>query len=132
MYINPFRPTGPFLAPKLIILINFNWIFFQSVVLVFLYVEQDVIWHSSHVQVLKIEKKRKLLKIQKKIVLQPGWNGLMCKYMFLVEFSQHCRNLNLRNCYYVSGKINTVAKSFLVYLCSKQVSSLTGSIFSEI
>ena len=26
---------------------------FQSVVLMFLYVEQDVNWHSSHVQVLK-------------------------------------------------------------------------------
>ena len=40
------------MAPKLIILIK--CFIFQSVVLMFLCVEQDVIWHSNHVQVLKI------------------------------------------------------------------------------
>ena len=41
---NPFRPTGPFLAPKLIILIKYliSFSIFISVVLMFLYVEQGV------------------------------------------------------------------------------------------
>ena len=70
LFINPLRPTGPFLALKLIIIIiillisnnnNFNEIFkfsiFQSVVLMFLYAEQDVnlAWHTC-LEVLKIEK----------------------------------------------------------------------------
>ena len=40
--VNPFLPTGQFLAPKLIILIILIDILFFSVVLMFLYVEQDV------------------------------------------------------------------------------------------
>ena len=42
--INPFLPTGQFLAPKLIILIKclIKYFILPSVVLMFLYVEQDV------------------------------------------------------------------------------------------
>ena len=55
--LKPFLPTGQFLAPKLIILNKclIDIVFLQSVVLVFLFVEQDVwTWYSNHVQVLKI------------------------------------------------------------------------------
>ena len=41
--------------PKLIILINEISIF-QSAVLMVLYVDKMLLWHSNHVQVLKIEK----------------------------------------------------------------------------
>ena len=42
-YANPFRPTGPLLVPKWIIFIKFLIAFlFSSVVLMFLYAEQDV------------------------------------------------------------------------------------------
>ena len=41
--INPFLPTGQFMDPKLIILMKclIDYFIFQSVVLMFLYVEQD-------------------------------------------------------------------------------------------
>ena len=48
--INPFRPTGPFMAPKVIILIKYlsSFLLFNRFVLVFLYAEEDVnlAWQS--------------------------------------------------------------------------------------
>ena len=50
LWVNPFLPTGPFLAPKLIILINslMHFLQLQSVALIVLYVEKDVkMLHSN-------------------------------------------------------------------------------------
>ena len=55
-----------------------NLLFLKSVVLMFLYVEQDMnlIWQSC--SGLEIEKYRKnILLIREKVVLQSGWNGLI-------------------------------------------------------
>ena len=53
-FFNPFRPTGPFLAPKLIVLIKF--LHFKVLFYCFFMLNKMWIWHREHVQVLKIEK----------------------------------------------------------------------------
>ena len=41
-----------------------------------------LIWHSNHVQVLKIDKNKEMLTNRGKIVSPSGWNGLNCVNRF--------------------------------------------------
>ena len=77
---NPFRPTGPFLAPQINYFVKCLIDFLLSkCCFTFLYVEQDVnfAWQScSSLKKITIKKKN-VKKSEKIIVLQSGWNGLM-------------------------------------------------------
>ena len=52
----------------------------------FLHIEQDVMWHGNHVQVLKIQKLNQNVKIRERIVLQSGWNGLIYVQFDILHF----------------------------------------------
>ena len=71
----------------------FNWFFFQSVVLMFLYVvEQDVnlAWQSCSGR-KNWKRKKKNVEIWEKIVLESGWTGLkdnMSYYVIILVSSK--------------------------------------------
>ena len=77
--INPFHPTGPFLAPKLIILIVFNWFIISqccfNVSLCSTRCEFAIAIMFRYWQLKNKEERWK--KSGKKMFSQSGWNGLI-------------------------------------------------------